>query len=264
MQYRYFIHLAYNGASYAVWQRQPNAPSIQQCIEEKLALLLRHPISIVGCGRTDTGVHASQYFAHFDSPEVLDSDLRIVQLKLNAMLPPDIAIYSIFPVASDLHARFSATKRTYKYFISTQKNPFFSHSSWAVPYSINPDLMNQACQIILKHSDFTSFAKLHASSNNNICHIKECFILEYPDHLLFQISADRFVRNMVRALTGTIVDVGRMKISLPQLNDIFEIKNRNAASMSAPAKGLFLSQVEYPDNSFPNTNLYSIKSWLEK
>lgn len=246
MNKRFFIHLAYHGAAYVGWQRQPNGVSVQQKIEEKLSLLFRQNITITGCGRTDTGVHASQYFAHFDSNFTVQPDWDECTIKLNAMLPPDIVIFSIFEVDIQLHARFSAVNRTYEYFMLNRKDPFRRDSAWLLPFKTDIKKMADACQIIKSRTDFTSFAKLHASSTNNLCKISECSISENYGLITFRISADRFVRNMVRALTGTLVDIGRKKITPEQINDIFDAASRNAASMSAPAHGLFLSGIVYP------------------
>lgn len=240
------MHLAYQGAAYAGWQRQPNGMSVQQVIEEKLSLLFRQETAITGCGRTDSGVHASNYYAHFDIEAGDPVNLQENTRKLNAMLPRDIVIFSIFKVEHDLHARFSATSRTYEYFMLTRKDPFRRDTAWLLPYQVDFEKMSEACEIIKSKNDFTSFAKLHASSTNNICHVSECIITRDENIIIFRISADRFVRNMVRALVGTVVDVGRGKISAEQFDGIFEASDRNAASMSAPAHGLFLTKIAYP------------------
>lgn len=245
---RYFIELAYNGQNYNGWQIQDNAPSIQQAINEAISIVLQQNINIVGCGRTDTGVHARQFFAHFDleqNPKKLD--LKTLVNKLNGILSWDISIYNIFPVNPDLHARFSAVKRSYIYKISKRKDPFEHDYTYYHPYQLSVARMNDAAKLLFEYSDFTSFSKVNTQVKTNICKIEEAHWSEKDHLLIFQISADRFLRNMVRAIVGTLIDVGRDKISLQEFRSIIEVKNRSSAGFSVPAKGLYLTEVKYKD-----------------
>ena len=240
---RYAIHLAYNGANYCGWQTQPNLPTVQLTLEQALTTLLRIPIAIVGCGRTDTGVHASCFFAHFDSDVAVDNNLVF---KLNSFLPPDIAIFDIFPVVDNFHARFLATSRTYQYHVSTKRLPFAQGLYNRIYFSPDIDAMNEAAKVLMEYDDFTSFAKLHTDNKTNICHISEAHWDTVGEQLVFTISANRFLRNMVRSVTGTLLDVGRGKLDIAGLRSIIEAKNRCVAGVSMPAQGLFLTKVEYP------------------
>jgi len=245
---RYFIELAYNGKNYNGWQIQDNAPSVQQTINEAISVVLQKKINIVGCGRTDTGVHARQFFAHFD---LEDSNRKLLTRslikKLNGIVPWDISIYNIFPVKPEIHARFSAIKRTYEYKISKHKDPFEYDYAYYYPYQLNINLMNEAANLLLEYSDFTSFSKVHTQVKTNICKVEMAFWREENYFLIFKISADRFLRNMVRAIVGTLIDIGRGKISLQDFRTIIETKNRSNAGFSVPAKGLYLTEVTYPD-----------------
>ena len=254
---RYFIHLAYNGTNYCGWQTQPNLPTVQLTIEQALSTLLRQPIAIVGCGRTDTGVHASDFYAHFDfpspnAPTTLDTDQ--LTFKLNNILPPDIAIFRIFPVKDNAHARFDAIASTYQYHISDQRLPFSQGLYCRIYYRPDIDLMNQGAQILMQYDDFTSFAKLHTQVKTNICHLSHAYWETVGDQWVFTIRSNRFLRNMVRSVTGTLLDVGRGKLSLDGLRTIIETKNRCAAGVSMPPQGLFLTKVEYP-NTIENVPL---------
>lgn len=245
---RYFIELAYNGKNYNGWQIQDNAPSVQQTINEAISVVLQKKINIVGCGRTDTGVHARQFFAHFDL-EVSNQKLPIKSLinKLNGILPSDISIYNIFLVQSELHARFSAIKRTYEYKITRRKDPFDFEYAYYYPFQLNVGLMNKAANLLLTYSDFTSFSKVNTQVKTNICKIEKVHWQENGQLLVFQITADRFLRNMVRAIVGTLIDVGKGKISNQDFETIIDTKNRSNAGFSVPAKGLCLTEVSYPD-----------------
>ncbi len=243
---RYFIFLSYRGTFYHGWQIQPNAVTVQQIIGKALTILLGEEICPTGAGRTDTGVHAKVFCAHFDS---LKPDLDIIQsliFKLNRFLPEDISVMEIRRVAPDANARFSAISRTYKYYISRKKNPFLTDSSWNIYGDLDIEAMNSACQILLHHTDFTSFSRLHSGSKTNICEIKEAKWAEENDLLVLTIRADRFLRNMVRAITGSMVDVGFRKISTEDFEKIILARDRGMAGTSAPAKGLFLTDIEYP------------------
>lgn len=240
---RYFIHLAYNGASYCGWQTQPELPTVQLTLEQALSTLLRQKVAVVGCGRTDTGVHASDFYAHFDAGEV---ETQQLVFKLNNILPPDIAIYDIFPVAQNAHARFDATARTYQYHVSQERLPFRQGQYCRIYYKPDIDLMNEAARVLMEYEDFTSFAKLHTQVKTNICHLSVAHWEESAGEYVFTIRSNRFLRNMVRSVTGTLLDVGRGKLTIEGLREIIEKKDRCAAGVSMPACGLFLTNVEYP------------------
>lgn len=243
---RYFMHLAYRGASFHGWQSQPNATSVQETIEAALSKILRRPISITGAGRTDAGVNARRMVAHFDATEIADRGRVIAGL--NSLLGKDIAIYDIVKVADDAHARFDATSRTYHYYVTSEKSPFFYPLSWKAPGSLDYEAMNRAAKLLLTTDDFTSFSKLHTDTKTNICDVTRAEWLPIGDgegHV-FVITADRFLRNMVRAVVGTLVDVGRGKLSEDGFRRIIDAKDRCAAGTSMPAEALFLWDVEYP------------------
>ena len=255
---RYFIHLAYNGTNYCGWQTQPGLPTVQQTLEQALSTLLRQPVAVVGCGRTDTGVHASDFYAHFTLPE--NSSLSETEnsnqeknisrcsltFKLNSFLPEDIAIFDIFPVAENAHARFDATARTYQYHVSNRRLPFRQGLYSRIYFEPNMELMNRGAEILMEYDDFTSFAKLHTQVKTNICHLTHARWEWLDDEWVFTIRSNRFLRNMVRSVTGTLLDVGRGKLTLDGLREVIERKNRCAAGVSMPPQGLFLTKVEYP------------------
>ncbi len=244
---RYFIELKYNGAAYFGWQRQNDVPTVQGTIEKALSTLLRSPIEIVGAGRTDTGVNASYYVAHFDAPEGCTFDAQTLCYKLNVILPESIAIMKIVEVEPSAHARFDAQKREYTYFIEPTKNPFTRHSSWQYYVDLDVDKMNQAAAILTRHKDFTTFAKLNSNNKNNLCDLYHAhWTQEESGALRFEICANRFLRNMVRAIVGTLVDVGRGKYSVDEFEAIVESRCLARSSAGAPAQGLFLSKVTYP------------------
>ena len=242
---RYFIELSYNGSTYHGWQIQPNAHTVQAEIESKLSRLYSNePIKVVGCGRTDTGVHAHHYILHVDLPSIVDpSQFRD---KLNQMLPSSIAIESVYPVSDDQHARFSATARTYRYFIHTKKDPFKTAASWYVNQALDVQKMNEAAKFLLGKQDFTSLSKLHTDVKTNMCDVRaaEWFQAD-EDSLYFEITADRFLRNMVRATVGTLVDVGLGKLEPEDLPKILAAMDRQEASTSVHAHGLYLWKIEY-------------------
>lgn len=242
---RYFIRLGYKGAAYHGWQVQPHDTSVQQVIEEALATLLQAPTPITGAGRTDAGVNARLMVAHFDTERPIADFNRLVH-SLNAILPPDIAIYSITAVHDDAHARFDATSRTYKYFAVTGKDPFRYPLAWKCPPGLDFDLMNEAAAKLLEYTDFTSFSKLHTDVKTNNCRITHAAWAHEDDQWVFTITADRFLRNMVRAIVGTLVEVGRHKITVEQFCDIIERKDRCAAGTSMPGHALFLWDITYP------------------
>lgn len=256
---RFFLEISYNGSKFHGWQSQPNAISVQSHIEAALSKLLGKEISIVGSGRTDAGVHAFQTFAHFDTDRNLSEIKQKFLLSLNSLVGKDISIKNLMPVAESAHARFDATERTYKYFVTFKKNPFLQNFSWYSPSSLDMEAMNQASKILLEVADFTSFAKLHSDVKTNICHVKDAFwknvkedaegfnfLGNLDDGIVFTITADRFLRNMVRAIVGTLILIGRHKISVVDFKDIIAKKNRGAAGVSMPAQALFLWQLKYP------------------
>lgn len=241
---RYFLELSYDGTDYFGWQKQPKDISVQEVIETQLSKLhSNQAISVVGCGRTDTGVHAHHYILHVDIPAVKDVDH--FRFKLNRMLPDSIAIQNVYPVSEDWHARFSATARTYRYFVHQQKNPFASRSSLYFPQELYLEDMNEAAQLLLGKQDFTSLSKLHTDVKTNICTITHAKWEADGNQLYFEISADRFLRNMVRATVGMLLEVGLGKIPPSEVTKILAAKDRGAAATSVPPQGLFLWQIEY-------------------
>lgn len=252
---RYFIHLAYNGKNYFGWQRQPNAISVQSTLENAFSLLLKTPISIVGAGRTDTGVHAKNFYAHFDtSIHIKKNECEQLAYRLNAFLPADIVIFSIFEVSPEAHARFDAQIRTYNYYITTTKNPFNIENTYHFYRPLNIEKMNEACKKLFKYNDFTSFSKVHTQNKTNLCTIKQAqWYFSKEGLLVFEISANRFLRNMVRAIVGTLLEVGQEKCSIEDFCKIIEEKNRCKAGISVPAHALYLSDIVYPKSIFQTT-----------
>lgn len=243
---RYFLQLAYNGAGFCGWQVQPNARSVQEVIETSLSTVFRRPVSIVGAGRTDAGVHARRMYAHFDT-ETPVRDVGALLRSLNHMCGRQIALQKLIEVPDDAHARFDATARTYKYFVTETKDPFFAELAWHVPYRLDYEAMNEAAALLLKTDDFTSFAKLHTDVKTNICKVTEAWWEPVSESKrVFTITADRFLRNMVRAVVGTLVEVGRGKISIGEFADIIRKKDRCAAGTSMPGHALYLWDVKYP------------------
>ena len=240
---RFFIKFSYNGTNYHGWQLQPNAVSVQEVLNKALSTILNSEIDCMGAGRTDAGVHAKEMFAHFDCN--IDFDKETVVHKLNSYLPKDIVIHQIINVLYNAHARFDAKKRTYEYQINTFKNAFLTNNSWYFHQKLDLELMNQACEILINHTDFQSFSKVHTDVNSFDCKIYNTFWKSENDTIVFTISADRFLRNMVRAIVGTMVNVGLKKISLEDFNQIIISKNRNNAGFSVPAHGLYLTKIEY-------------------
>lgn len=242
---RYFIEFAYDGTDYFGYQIQPKVTTVQETIEHALSLILRTPIEIVAAGRTDRGVHASKMYAHFEYDKTLDKEVFIK--KLNSFLPKDISFYNLIEVHPEAHARFDATARTYRYYIHQKKNPFKNKYSWQNHLTLDINLMNEACQILFKHIDFECFSKVHTDVNTFNCKITEAVWTKISeDELVFKITADRFLRNMVRAIVGTMVDVGTKKISIEDFEKIIISKNRSQAGFSVPAQGLFLEDIKYP------------------
>ncbi len=245
MPQRYFLQCSYNGTNYHGWQIQPNATSVQEVLEEALTTILREKITVVGAGRTDTGVHASFFILHFDS-DISDIDSVKMVYKLNSFLPPDIAVQKIWKVNNETHARFSALSRTYKYFISTEKNPFQTETTYKYLKPLDINKMNEAAKDLHDYKDFTSFSRLHTDVKTNNCKIYLAEWKQENNQLVFIIKADRFLRNMVRAIVGTLLEVGQGKLSVDEFKKIIESKDRGAAGASAPAQGLFLVDIEYP------------------
>jgi len=241
---RYFIELAYNGTNYHGWQSQPNAVSVQETLEKALTLVLKTPIEIVGAGRTDAGVHAKQMFAHFDYPEVLEASFWVT--KLNSYLPKSIVIYNIISVSDDAHARFDATSRTYEYHIHTYKDAFIDSGSWLYSQPLNLQLMNEATSLLLNHTDFECFSKAHTDVFTFNCKITQAHWQQNGNQLVFTITADRFLRNMVRAIVGTFINIGLEKRTIEDLQKILDSKDRSQAGFSVPAHGLYLTQITYP------------------
>ena len=251
MSMRYFLELRYLGAAYCGWQRQPAPQSVQPPLARALTTLLREPIEVTGAGRTDTGVNASYYVAHFDCSQPVADPAQVVY-KLNFLLPGDISVWSLTPVSDDAHARFHAREREYRYYIAPHKNPFTRHLTWQYYVPLDVERMNRAAALLLEYEDFTSFAKLNSNNKTNICHVMRAEWEELADgRLCFTIRADRFLRNMVRAIVGTRVDVGRGRYTPDDFRAIIASRDLSRSSAGAPAQGLFLSDVRYPAEIFP-------------
>ena len=246
---RFFIYLSYNGANYCGWQNQPNGISIQQKIEETLNILLKKSLPITGAGRTDAGVHARLMVAHFDWEDE-NIDLKLLTEKLNCLLPAGIAIKKIIPVLPEAHARFDAISRTYKYYICQQKDPFYYPFFYRINTLPDFEIMNEAATILQEYEDFTSFSKLHTDVMTNNCKIMQAGWKQEENCWVFTIQADRFLRNMVRAIVGTLLEVGRGKLSLEGFKEVIESKNRGRAGTSVPGNALFLYDIDYPDYIF--------------
>lgn len=250
MKTRYFIFISYKGTSYHGWQVQPGTKTVQKTLEDALSTVLEEKIETTGAGRTDSGVHARFFCAHFDS---LHEDLHSRQnliFRLNTFLPCDISVNGIRRVIPDGHARFSAISRTYKYYITRFKDPFANTSSWYVYGELSHEKMNELCKILFRHTDFTSFSKLHTDVKTNNCIIYQAEWKYDENKLIFTIKADRFLRNMVRAIVGTMVDAGRGKIGTGDFEEIILARDRCKAGKSAPAQGLYLEDIEYPTGIF--------------
>jgi len=248
-QLRYFIELAYKGTNYHGWQVQPNAISVQELLTNTLSTVLRTSIIIFGAGRTDAGVHASQMFAHFDVEDEFSVDE--VVYKVNAILPKDIVVYDLLKMKDDAHARFNAISRSYEYRIFLGNNPFEIDTTWQlINKKLNIELMNEAAEILLTYTDFKCFSRSNTDVNTYNCDITNAEWIKEESSLVFYITADRFLRNMVRAVVGTLLDVGTGKTSIAEFKKIVESKNRCNAGPSAPPQGLFLTEITYPKNIF--------------
>ncbi len=242
---RYFAHLAYKGTGFHGWQIQPNAPSIQEELNKALSTLLKSPVETTGCGRTDTGVHASSFIAHFDSPDEITDPARLA-FQANALLPLSIRVYDIFLVSDEAHSRFDAVRRSYSYYISRKADPFFTDYSWYNSRPLQTEKMNEAAQLCLQHEDFTCFSKAGGQQHTSICKISKCLWTETDSFLCFDVSANRFLRNMVRAMVGTMTEVGLGKMNLDQFQELLQKGTRSDAGQSVPPQGLFLEEVIYP------------------
>jgi tRNA pseudouridine38-40 synthase len=251
---RYFIELAFRGTEYHGWQYQPNAISIQQVTEETISILNKDKVTVVGAGRTDTGVHASYFVAHFDANPDFIEPLSETIRKLNHMLPTDIAVIDIFPVIENAHSRFSALSRTYKYFISRRKDPFRQDTSYFISSPLDIAAMNRASNELIKYDDFSSFCRSQTDARTHICKILHAGWEEKDNMLIFSIRANRFLRNMVRAIVGTMLECGYGKLTTEEFCSIIEAKDRRKAGKSALAQGLFLTDIEYPATITVNKN----------
>ena len=244
---RFFIEFSYNGSNYHGWQRQPSQTSIQEKFENCISKILSSKISLTAAGRTDSGVHAKKMFAHFDYDEELDCTKIIHQL--NSFLPQEISVRNIFRVNDDVHARFSAISRTYNYVLINRKDPFMQKRAYLIKNKLDLNKMNEACKYLLNNNDFKSFSKSKTDVKNYICNIQEASWAQVDDNtFIFKIKANRFLRNMVRAIVGTLIEVGQNIITIDQFNDVILSKNRAKAGYSVPAHGLYLTDVEYDIN----------------
>ena len=243
---RYFISLAFKGTYFHGWQVQPNAVSVQGKINEGLSMLLKEDIMTLGAGRTDAGVHAKQMYAHFDTDKEFDCEK--IAYRLNSYIDDTILIKSIFQVSETAHARFHATSRTYEYWLCQEKNPFLKDAAWLMYSNLDFYSMNEAAAYLTQVKDFSSFAKIHSDVKTHICYVHKAAWQEHEDKWVFTIQANRFLRNMVRAIVGTLVDVGKGKMTIQEFKDVITKLDRSSAGVSAPAKGLYLVNVEYPQD----------------
>lgn len=244
---RYFLETAYKGTAYHGWQLQPNATAVQEVLNKALKVFFRQDIETLGCGRTDAGVHATQFFAHFDLPKALNSQECDKFIKsINALLPYDISVSKIIAVSENAHARFDANLRAYQYHIHFKKDPFKTDTSWLIKDNLAIPEMQESAKIIMQYQDFGAFCKSNADNFTNICHIYQSEWEIIPNGLIYHVKANRFLRNMVRAIVGTLVDVGKGKIKSEDVHQIIQSQNRSEAGASVPACGLFLTQVQYP------------------
>jgi tRNA pseudouridine38-40 synthase len=245
--FRYFLRLAYNGKSFHGWQLQPNSHTVQLELQNAISLINGSQIQLTGAGRTDTGVHARNFYAHYDSEVILNSsELASLVSKLNSFLPSSIMVMDAFRVKPDIHARYSALSRTYRYYISRQKDPFSVDFSWNYTAALDIDAMNEAAKSIFDYRDFTCFSKSRTQTITNDCFIYESYFVLEGNLLIYHIKANRFLRNMVRAIVGTLIEVGKGKTDINRFRQIIENGTRSDAGMSVPACGLFLEDIEYP------------------
>lgn len=248
MHHRYFLRLSYNGSEFSGWQFQPNAPSVQEELEKTISALLHEKITCIGCGRTDAGVHASKYYAHIDATrDDLHTDEKVL-FRLNKSLPPAIAIQEIIRMPENAHARFSATSRSYQYFITRKKNVFGQKMAWEFHEALDVGKMNEAAQLLLKHDDFVAFSKTGNTMSTTICKLSNARWEEEEEGMLvFHISSNRFLRNMVRAIVGTLVEIGKGNAPVSRVDEILHSKTQPVTGFSVPANGLFLSDIKYPE-----------------
>ncbi len=244
---RYFLELSYDGTPYHGWQRQPNAISVQEVLEDSLSTILRTKTEIVGAGRTDTGVHAKQIMAHFDCDDALNNE--DIRYKLNSILPQEIAVQSSYQVVENAHARFDAVSRSYEYHVNFEKDPFLINKSYYLKKPLDLDLMNKAAKLLLNYTNFKCFSKSKTDVKTYNCTITEAIWEKNESRLVFKISANRFLRNMVRAVVGTLIEVGEHKLDLEDIVDIIKSEDRSRAGYSVPAHGLYLTKVEYPEKT---------------
>jgi tRNA pseudouridine38-40 synthase len=250
-EFRYFLRLAYDGTGFHGWQRQPNAVTVQQTLEEAMSMMLRSTVLLTGAGRTDTGVHAGEFFAHFELGSLLVlAEREKLVFRLNRYLGGEIAVFEILPVRWDAHARFSASSRTYRYCIAKVPNPFRHLYTHHINGEVDIALMNRGAGMLMDYQDFTSFSKVDTDTMTNICKISYAQWEMEGTELVFTITADRFLRNMVRAIVGTLLQLGKGKISLPELKQIIESKNRSNAGDSVPGKGLTLHRIIYQESIY--------------
>lgn len=247
---RYFIHLAYNGTTFKGWQLQQNTnETVQGNINRALSLLLKEEINTMGCGRTDSGVHASDFYAHFDCENLIE-DKKSLVFKINKFLNQNIVVFDIKPVKDNANARFDAISRTYQYHINQYKNPFENEFSYFLYGHLDEIAMNQACQLLLGNHDFIAFAKTMENIDSTFCHLMEAEWHRKGHKLVFTIKANRFLRNMVRAIVGTLIPIGQNKIEPHSILQVLHSQSRSNAGISVPGNALFLTKVEYPDNIF--------------
>ena len=251
---RFFITFSYNGTRYCGWQRQPNGIAVQEELEKALTTILRTPIELTGAGRTDAGVHALNMVAHFDIADDTTVDCRLLTVdtkrlinNLNSLLPYDIAVKKVERVTDEAHARFDALSRKYEYHIITHKNPFLKEQACRIHFPLNMELMNEAAKVLFEYEDFTSFSKLHTDVKTNNCTIMEAYWQQRGEELVFTIKANRFLRNMVRAIVGTLMEVGRERLTIEGFRQVIEAKNRCSAGHLVPACGLYFIEAEYPE-----------------
>ena len=246
---RYFLELMYRGTAYHGWQRQSNASSVQEKLESALTILLNQKIELTGAGRTDSGVHARQLFAHFDVVSPIENESDFVY-KVNRFLESDIAVKSLIRVREDAHARFDACLRSYEYWVMTSKNPFYNDRAYMLLQPLNIKLMNSAAAMLFEYTDFKCFSKSKTDVKTYKCALKKAIWIKQGDLLVFSISSDRFLRNMVRAIVGTLIEIGLGKKSLLDFTKIIESRSRSEAGYSVPAAGLYLTEVSYPNTIF--------------
>jgi len=265
MAYRYFIKLAYDGSAYGGWQIQPNADTVQQSVETALSIITGSKISIVGCGRTDAGVHAAGFYAHFDSDSAFTKpELEQLKFRMNRFLPKEIVIFEVVPVIPSAHSRFSAVSRKYEYHIIRRKDPFAVNRAYLVHENLDIEKMNVCSSLLVGRKDFQCFSKSNTQVNNFFCDVQSAQWIEQNHMLVFTIKADRFLRNMVRAIVGTLLDVGRGKLTDEQFQNIIQSRNRSNAGFSVPAKGLTLVEVTFPESIFTEFPVYFLPESCEK